>query len=151
MNRETVSAECAAKICSPCAFEDCACECHLGEEKPVRAAMTYEEYVRSKWEESQIDPEFCNEKGGFLWCVGDGQWFQSWTILAAFTRDREEEIRQIREEIALLKCDIEAMRRRAHNFYADVAWMVEYSRWCRILASRESALAELKQGWKEPS
>jgi hypothetical protein len=43
MNRNTVSAECFAGMCSQCRYEDCACRHHLIEQEEYDGALDGEE------------------------------------------------------------------------------------------------------------
>jgi len=89
----------------------------------------------------------------------DRHWlnFDSWAAAAEFTRNRLEEIRQVEEEISLVDRQIvggvsivissipedeeeDAQARREET--------ICNSRWCRILAREQAALAELKRGMR---
>jgi len=75
----------------------------------------------------------------------NNHWFDApnWSSAAEFTRQHEEEIRQVQEEVKGMSellskrhCleHVECIRRRC--------WQA------RTLAARQAALAELKKGWK---
>ena len=77
---------------------------------------------------------------------------EQWTAAAAFTRERLEEIRQVKEEIAWLK-----MITPSEQTWKSCTWMTsdrafDYgvfgARGNRILAREQSALAELVRGIK---
>jgi hypothetical protein len=127
--------------------------------------MTDEQFVREHWE--RIDAHdwvnHINGDTGFLIAIepscedgsiGIGMEFheeakpksQAWSAAAEFTRDRLEEIRQLEEEIAMVRGDRDDMLR--HINFHELEWIVECARWSRILARLESALEDLKKGMK---
>lgn len=118
-----------------------------------------EQYVRSKWHAVDI-VESCDQ-----WQVGAGElgiqqrfgWEQTksaaWSAAAAFTRNREEQIRQLCEEIVLVEIAMESASEELN--FKPLAWHIgqpmrvhRRARWGRILAREQAALAELKKGMK---
>ena len=98
--------------------------------------MTDEEYVRSKWEGVHV-----GEITGMI-RVGErdnirNEAGRSWCAAAEFTRQREEKIRQVEEEIAYL-----------HNIMGEAVNKAPTHCIHRILACEQAALAELKRGMK---
>jgi len=80
------------------------------------------------------------------------EWDEGWKAAAAFTLQREEEIRQVEEEVRLLT-DQERHEWAASSISppdgAQQCYIVRALRFGRILAREQAALAELKKGWKE--
>ncbi len=108
--------------------------------------MTNEEYVRSKWEKVKDRETFVAGHGHVvtlpvIWKDSmSAGYFRSkeiaWAAAAEFTREREEQIRHVEEEIALLE-----------------GWKhlveVKNPAALRILGREQAALAELKRGMKQ--
>jgi len=98
--------------------------------------MTDEEYVRSRWKKAYQYQSL----SGVPFIQFGPHALATWSAAAEFTRQREEEIRQLLEEIAQAKRWIDLdLRKSIHNMDASY----------RILARLESALAELLKGMKE--
>ncbi len=101
--------------------------------------MSDEEYVRSKWKlVAHCDGSYQNYlRGTVLLQDVNRHWFDfdSWSAAVEFTREREEQIRHVEEEIALLE-----------------GWKhlveVKNPAALRILGREQAALAELKKGMK---
>jgi hypothetical protein len=77
--------------------------------------------------------------------------FSDWQAARAFTEAREEEIRQVEEEIALLNLEFWEMHgeiRLATMVEQYTPLVRELCRWARILAREQAALTELKRGMK---
>ena len=72
-------------------------------------------------------------------------WFISWAEAAAFTRDRLEDIRQIKEEVNVIEGSL-AQRGRG---LGDSAYIQRWCRLSRILARLTEAMGDLKRGMKE--
>jgi len=122
---------------------------------------TDEEYLKERWVQH---PLICQElKGGFP-IFGQVR-AKHWQAARAFTEAREEEIRQVEEEIALLESFAPVIDRDALDAWAGIdedpgddtihdyePLAVENAkfqvRMQRILAREQAALAELKRGMK---
>ena len=111
--------------------------------------MTDEEYVRSKWENvtSNSTPQYGVEGNLVYWNIYSDDWLiasghetedASWSAAAEFTCSREEEIRQVGEEIELMT-----------NYWPRPQdGDLTFPPWDRICNREQSALAELKRGMK---
>jgi hypothetical protein len=64
------------------------------------------------------------------------EWDKAWAAAAEFTRERLEQIRQVEEEIDILRTGVSLLR----SSYLDVI--------LRVLARERAALAELRRGMK---
>lgn len=106
--------------------------------------MSREEYVRSRWDlVHECDgPYMGYQKGTILVQEVRYQWavFPSWSAAKDFTVRREDEIRQLREEIRLLRGMIALLQSEPGDETAPV--------YRRTIARLESALAELQKGMK---
>ena len=111
--------------------------------------MTNEEYVRSKWR--GVQQYVCGGTNGNSYYVGSDGFIasfcgetenESWTAAAEFTRQREEKIRQVEEEIGVCEGCLRMWQPPFGNDYGGVGPMK------RILAREQAALAELKRGMK---
>jgi hypothetical protein len=100
--------------------------------------VTDEEYVLAHWADAH---ELEGLYGTCLVWVDKHHMFSDWSNAAKFTRDRLEQIRQLKEEIG----EAEFMRR---HFTGDIGLLRRLLE--RIVARLESALAELAQGMTEP-
>lgn len=108
--------------------------------------MTDEEFVRANW------VEVYNDGYSVRLILPEALWIEApkfsgalsrWSAAAAFTTERLEEIRQLREEIALVadwKDGTLGMGRES---------TIERCRWARILIRLETTLADLKRGMRE--
>jgi len=100
-----------------------------------------EQYIRSKWElVSRCDGSYRHyEMGTVLIQDVHNHWFDfdSWQAAYDFTLAREEEIRQVEEEIKFL-----------HELKSFGSWVENHTGWQRILAREQAALADLKRGMK---
>lgn len=112
-----------------------------------------EKYVTEHWERAESCPTGYSDQIRF-WVISlGGRMFTkatvpdawkaetesaAWQAAFAFTKAREEEIRQVEEEIMELQDDISCYHTGEH-FYAIYG---------RILAREQSALAELQRGMK---
>lgn len=111
--------------------------------------MTDEEYVRSKWEAVEVEQDCYADWYYSLGGIYDStQHFsteeETWSAAAEFTRQREEEIRRVEEEIEGANDSVRWFSQG--DGYDDKRW-TEVHR--RILAREQQALADLKRGWKE--
>lgn len=113
----------------------------------MRTAIENEEYVRSRW-----DPNLFN--GGLYFYEGARSYHlrlgskrfeytqktkaECWSAAYAFTLEREEQIRQVEEEIALMEFIVQAQ-----DEFNDIVAAK------RILAREQAALAELKKGMRQ--
>ena len=104
-----------------------------------------EEYVRSRWDFPIIvcDGSYRDFARGTVlinWANHRFYDFPGFDAAATFTAEREEAIRQKREEIGVVK---------AAQTVAEVeGCSVERITWARILAVLEGQLAEMLKGWK---
>lgn len=97
-----------------------------------------ERYVRERWESIATGSKALHLSRYCAPIVIWGNEFPNWQAAFAFTKAREEEIRQVEEEIMELQDDISCYHTGEH-FYAIYG---------RILAREQSALAELQRGMK---
>lgn len=132
-----------------------------------KAQMSDEEFVRrhiagdvKAWNDFVIAEDFWKVQA--LWVHGipsalgvfvclHGDELMAWAAAAEFTRERLEQIRQIREEIALL--EIARENAAGELFFSPLMWSqgqlartIRTARWSRILMARQDALTELKRG-----
>jgi hypothetical protein len=98
-----------------------------------------EQYVRSKWEPTAKVP--CSEYASIV--LDDPYWLRlhseeapAWKGAAEFTREREEQIRQVEEEVRLL------------NLIWPTYYPSDSETMKRILEREQATLAELKKGWR---
>ena len=110
--------------------------------------MSDEAYVRSKWVRvlnhgTRRHP--IPILNGVEVKIPFAEWDEGWKAAAAFTLQREEEIRQVEEEISLL---LNSMPLQVVVIGNTPIPDVQAAR-SRILAREQAALAELKKGWKE--
>ena len=126
-----------------------------------------EEYVRQRWE----GVHYKESRGHSPWSYGivyrkapygdSAEWLlsgalelpkaEAWQAARAFTEAREEEIRQVEQEIAILNLEFWEMHgeiRLATMVEQYTPLVRELCRWARILAREQAALAELKRGMK---
>ena len=95
-----------------------------------------EKQVREAWEQ-------VSGQGHAMICIGspvEGDYFTSWQAALAFTLERKEQIRQLKEEINLVN--------------VNWSWASEISStakpiWQRVLTRLQAQLTELKKGMKE--
>ncbi len=121
-----------------------------------------EEYVRSRWKnvaftggDNQIIPGagFVSADVMALSNIKSSP-EQAWEQAAEFTRQHEEEIRQLREEVALAlemassPNGMKQIYKSTHHAFSTV-YLANRATAARILDRLESALAELLIGWKE--
>jgi hypothetical protein len=115
--------------------------------KPTKEQMTDEEYVRSKWEAVEVEQDCYADWYYSLGGIYDStQHFsteeETWSAAAEFTRQREEEIRQVEAEVAM-----------ARKLFMESAVFdtnsSETAIFDRIFAREQQALADLKRGWRE--
>jgi hypothetical protein len=123
-----------------------------------------EEYVRQRWIDVALwdrdfspytvnlryEVEIVSHPGNFF-CFHGAKHSEAWSAARAFTEAREEEIRQVEEEIALLNLEFWEMHgeiRLATMVEQYTPLVRELCRWARILAREQAALAELKRGMK---
>ena len=114
--------------------------------------MIDEEYVQSKWtgdctagNESYLGVFF-----NYKWNVSLNRDLfvfpqfeteeEAWTAAAEFTRQREEEIRKVDEEIALIRGLVILLRSEPGDLTTPI--------WQRVLVNEHAKLAELKRGMK---
>ena len=117
-------------------------------------AKEHEEYVRSRWEwfasfdlsdeedREDNDPEWlvqvCDASAGNPIEFYGATEAEAWSAAYAFTKEREEQIRQIENCLILLECcDTEELNDQA---LAD---------WQSIIAREQAALAELRKGMRQ--
>lgn len=105
--------------------------------------MTDREYVESKWDEVHPANMFI-----FLGPYTDGNAYSSWLAAAEFTRTREKQIAEVREEIDLLRMVRVAFESAVKACPKDATWMNDLDKYQRILARMEAVLAELQRGMK---
>lgn len=123
--------------------------------------MSDEEFVKTHWPQAHLlDGRYSTS---LVW-VSKEHLFGDWVYAAEFTRDRLEEIRQVRreiEEVAFRERDAARGPWRewaessagAHPSHADYITRSAQHQvvWSRILARLESILADLTPGMKEQS
>ena len=102
--------------------------------------MTDEEYVRSRWKKAYQYQSL----SGVPFIQFGPHALATWSAAAEFTRQREEEIRQLREEIELINQCFPSMG----YVMQGGEWVREHCEWSRILTRLASALAALLIGWK---
>ena len=112
--------------------------------------MTDEEYVRARWE---VHTAFPNGNGKYYLALApdkcldgefDGQFdteAEAWSAARAFTENREREIAEVEEEIALIA--------NLGSHVKQEAFAVDIRK--RILSREQAVLAELRRGMKEGS
>jgi hypothetical protein len=110
------------------------------------------EYVEARWQRAELmdrstfDPRADPMTGRFAISLGDmdntwwcSEWFinksDAYSAARKFTEAREEEIRQVREEIEFMKAEVRGWMRKGTSAY-------------RILAREQSALDALLKGMK---
>ena len=112
-----------------------------------------EEYVRSKWENvtSNSTPQYGVEGNLVYWNIYSDDWLiasghetedASWSAAAEFTCSREEEIRQVEEEIGVCEGCLRMWQPPFGNDYGGVGPMK------RILSREQAVLDKLKRGMK---
>ena len=113
-----------------------------------------EEYVRARWERVIVcDGSYRHyAKGTILlnWSNHQFYEFKDFSAARAFTKQREREIAEVEEEIALLKLVIVTIK---NDIMFDAGCWVEKDelKAKRILAVEQARLAELRRGMKEGS
>ena len=95
-----------------------------------------EEYVKQKWKAESLRIVPVVDGDGFI-SLDYSEFVNSWSAAYAFTLAREEEIRQVEEEIEWLR-GFSAFAE--HSIYGPVRE--------RILAREQAALDALKKGWE---
>jgi hypothetical protein len=115
-----------------------------------------EQFVREKWDlVHQCDGSYRDyPRGTVLIQDGHGHWldFDSWAAAAEFTRERLEKIRQVEEEIGLVRekyqeC-FEVGKELAFGTKTRAKMNEECLIWQRVIAAEEERLATLKRGMK---
>ena len=111
--------------------------------------MTEEEYVRSKWDILETTSYWTIMGQAYTGRKTDAE---AWSAAAEFTRQREEEIRQVEAQYVLLGADQLDTWSNAMSYDN---WDPERSWWFHlwvqralVMARLEAALAELKRGMK---
>jgi hypothetical protein len=126
----------------------------------IQAAQTDEEFVRSKWHKdwiwlghyrsaSQDDNDFYYVRIGEMDSPSslftskyesDSKRTKSWSAAAEFTRQREEEIAELREEIGIVDMMIDGSDRAGNEFGTALR---------RTLGRLQRDLTALLKGWRE--
>ena len=111
--------------------------------------MTDEEYVRARWERVIVcDGSYRHyAKGTILlnWANHQFYEFKDFSAARAFTEQREREIAEVQEEIAILN---EGVELAASTDADERKYGIPFK---RILARLQAVLAELRRGMKEGS
>jgi hypothetical protein len=109
-----------------------------------------EQFVREKWNLVHCcDGSYRNYRRGTI-LIQDtpGHWldFQGWIPAAEFTRQREEDIRQVEEEIAEIRKDFEVFAADDLQRIKGDPLNPETAIYGRVLAREQELLATLKRG-----
>jgi hypothetical protein len=121
--------------------------------------MSDEQYVRSRLDDVYWDKRFFNVRGDIVhlgWSICDAETEENgWELAAAWTRQREEEIRQVQRDIEWAsECfDVNDVLKMAklNTKRPDVAvsWTRDHCAHQRILGRLQAALKELQRSMKE--
>ena len=119
-----------------------------------------EEYVRSRWENLRAEPyanapsHLCIRVGGSRFVNSIAGSSEAWQAAADFTHERERQIAEVKEEIALIRNSYQTCfnigKGREFKDETRTKMAAEALAWQRVLDAREQALAELSRGMKEP-
>ena len=124
---------------------------------------TDEELVRSAWERCRVrfsEPHEGYAQGVYvaevpMWKTSHKVESEAWSAAAEFTRERLEQVRQVEQEIELLRpsvgsdCEWVAWIENGWGLPEFQAGNIRnYVGWARILAREQATVAELKRGMK---
>jgi hypothetical protein len=125
----------------------------------VETTMSDEEFVRSVWRKVHVTkqrnhrPYWVHSTTTYLGNGPFGTESEMWSAAAAFTRERQEQVRQAEFDIDHVTKFRDAVGRCCHEHpYTSQTLDVEIPNlqsWQRILARLESIRADLKRGMKE--
>ena len=115
--------------------------------------MTDEKYLRDRWERIALEWGTLERKR-YVWVFAGGMFIplrgfkteaEAWSAARAFTEQREREIAEVEEEIAILN---EGVELAASTDADERKYGIPFK---RILARLQAVLAELRRGMKEGS
>ena len=116
---------------------------------------TDEDYVRSKW--TNIGEYGYGGRTRYIYLADAKREFsaqtesEAWAEVAKFTRQREEEIRQLQEEMWMVEVARTNARGKLNDEQAEMLVYVDtvfYARWCRVLERLQGELSRLTKGMK---